>query len=319
MMGTGGFARPTFRVLLSSPHNVLALVTQPLRQRGANVEAPMRAIAEENGVPILDPVNVNDADARTALAKLAPDLFVVADYGQILAPETLAIAPHGGVNLHGSLLPKYRGAAPINWAIYHGDVETGVTTIWMTPRIDAGPCLLQARTPIGPDETAADLEPRLAAIGAPLVLETIQAIEAGSAQALPQDAAQTSRAPRLKKQHGAIDWTRPARAIKNQVRAMEPWPRAYTHWLRSNGPPVRLIVEQVDVVEDSSSVVAPAGTVIDSSRGALVVATGDGAISIIRVQPAGKRSLSAEEFLRGYPVKAGDRFAAEIQGDATSR
>ncbi|MBX9791428.1 MAG: methionyl-tRNA formyltransferase [Pirellulales bacterium] len=311
MLGTGGFAAPTFRALLDSRHQVLALVTQPVRERATGAMAPMREIARERGVPILDPPDVNDAGARQALAELSPDLFVVADYGQILSPETLAIPRQGSVNLHGSLLPKYRGAAPINWAIYHGETETGVTTIWMTPKVDAGPCLRQARTSIGPDETAADLEPRLAEIGAPAVLETIEAIEAGDVRPLAQDAALASRAPRLKKQHGAIDWSRPAQAIKNQVRAMEPWPRTFTHWLRAGHPAVRLIVERVEVDEMGNAGEAAPGTVLSAAGDTLLVAAGQGCISIWRLQPAGKRSLATEEFLRGYPVKAGDRFTAE--------
>jgi len=311
MMGTGGFAVPCFQALLDSRHDVLALVTQPLRERSPNAHAPMRAVADQRGVPILDPLVVNEADARAALADFAPDLFVVADYGQILSPETLAIARHGGVNLHGSLLPKYRGAAPINWAIYYGDTETGVTTIWMSPQIDAGPCLLQARLAIGDDETAAELEPRLAAIGAPLVLETIEAIESGNVRPLPQDKDLASRAPRLKKHNGAIDWTRPARAIKNQVRAMEPWPRSFSFWLRASGPPVRLIVERVAVVDSSLSPAAAPGTVLTAASHELIVAAGEGAVVIERIQPAGKRSLSTEEFLRGYPVHEGDHMGPE--------
>ncbi len=310
-MGTGGFAVPCFQALLDSRHDVLALVTQPLRERSPNAHAPMRAVADQRGVPILDPLVVNEADARAALADFAPDLFVVADYGQILSPETLAIARHGGVNLHGSLLPKYRGAAPINWAIYYGDTETGVTTIWMSPQIDAGPCLLQARLAIGDDETAAELEPRLAAIGAPLVLETIEAIESGNVRPLPQDKDLASRAPRLKKHNGAIDWTRPARAIKNQVRAMEPWPRSFSFWLRASGPPVRLIVERVAVVDSSLSPAAAPGTVLTAASHELIVAAGEGAVVIERIQPAGKRSLSTEEFLRGYPVHEGDHMGPE--------
>jgi methionyl-tRNA formyltransferase len=311
MMGTGGFAVPSFQALLESPHEVLALVTQPLRERSPNAVAPMRAVADQRRVPILDPLVVNEPAAQATLAGYSPDLFVVADYGQILSPETLAIARHGGVNLHGSLLPKYRGAAPINWAIYHGETETGVTTIWMSPQIDAGPCLLQARLAIGDDETAAELEPRLAELGAPLVLETIEAIESGNVKPLPQDKNLASRAPRLKKQNGAIDWARPAQAIKNQVRAMEPWPRSFTHWLRASGPPVRLIVEQVAVVDSSPSPAVAPGTVLSAGGDELIVAAGESAVAIQRVQPAGKRSLSTAEFLRGYPVQSGDRLGPE--------
>lgn len=311
MMGTGGFAVPSFQALFDSKHEVLALVTQPLRERSPGADAPMRAVAEQRRVPILDPLVVNESAAQAALAKYSPDLFVVADYGQILSPETLAIAGHGGVNLHGSLLPKYRGAAPINWAIYHGETETGVTTIWMSPQIDAGPCLLQARLTIGDDETAAELEPRLAKLGAPLVLETIAAIELGNATPLPQDKNLASRAPRLKKQDGAIDWARPARAIKNQVRAMEPWPRSFTHWQRTSAPPVRLIVERVAVVDSSSSSAVAPGAVLSAGGDELIVAAGEAAVAIQRVQPAGKRSLSTADFLRGYSVRAGDRFGPE--------
>ena len=155
----------------------------------------------------------------------------------------------GGVNLHASLLPKYRGAAPINWAIYHGETETGVTVIHMTPQIDAGPCIAQARVAIGPDETAAELEPRLAELGARLICETIDLLEAGRVEAIPQDAALASKAPRLKKTDGLIDWSRPAAAIKNHIRAMEPWPKTYTFWHRPDGPPVRLILGPASVVE----------------------------------------------------------------------
>ena len=151
--------------------------------------------------------------------------------------------------LHASLLPKYRGAAPINWAIYHGETETGVTVIHMTPQIDAGPCIAQARAAIGPDETAADLEPRLAELGARLICETIDRLEAGRVEAIPQDAALASKAPRLKKTDGLIDWSRPAAAIKNQIRALEPWPKTYTFWHRPDGPPLRLILGPASVVQ----------------------------------------------------------------------
>ncbi len=192
--------------------------------RGKVVAAasPVREEAARRKTLILDPEDVNTAEAGARLAELAADLFVVADYGQILSAETLALAPRGAINLHGSLLPKYRGAAPINWAIYRGELETGVSTIHMTPRVDAGPVLAQARMPIDPDENAIELETRLAELGAPLVLQTIAAIESGSAAALPQDLALATKARRLRKTDGAIDWSRPALAIKNQVARCNP-------------------------------------------------------------------------------------------------
>jgi methionyl-tRNA formyltransferase len=254
----------------------------------------------------LDPEDINSPDAHRALAALATDLLVVCDYGQILSPETLALARLGGINLHGSLLPKYRGAAPVNWAIYHGETETGVTVIHMTPRLDAGPCIGQARTPIGPDETAVDLEPRLAQLGAPLVMQAIADLAAGRAEAIPQDRRQATRAPRLKKDDGILDWSRPAAALRNQIRAFQPWPRSFTSWLRPGGEPVRLIVDRA-AMESAATSAAP-GTVVASDRKRLAVATGEGNLLLEQVQPAGKRVMTAEEFLRGHPVRVGDRF-----------
>lgn len=313
MMGTGAFAVPTLQALYDSPHEVLALVTQPPRvSRGRPAPVnPMRALAEQHLTPIYEFEQVNSDEARATLAWLRPELLIVADYGQILSRETLAIAPHGGVNLHGSLLPKYRGAAPINWAVYHGDRQTGVTTIHMTPQVDAGPCLAQATTPIDPEENAVELECRLAALGAPLVLQTIDMIAAGSPRPLPQDPALATKAPRLKKTDGAIDWSRSASAIKNQIRALEPWPKSHTFWLRKHGQPLRLILEQVRVVEGDGGAALP-GTVIAAAEGDLYIATGQEILAIDRVQPAGKRPLATTEFLRGYPLQPGDRLGAEV-------
>jgi methionyl-tRNA formyltransferase len=311
MMGTGPFAVPSFRALLDSRHEVLALFTRPLRPLHGKSQAeanPMRELALARGVRLHDPENVNAPHARAVLASYRPDLLVVCDYGQILKPETLEIARLGGINLHASLLPKYRGAAPINWAIYHGETETGVTVIHITPRVDAGPAIARAATSIGPRETAADLEPRLAELGAPLVLEALDALEAGTARPIEQDSAQAVRAPRLKKELGAVDWSRPAVAIANQVRALEPWPRTYTFWLRPPGPPLRIILERVRVEPNASG--AP-GTVLEARGDQLTIAAGEGALTIEAVQPAGKRALSTAEFLRGYPVKPGERFGPE--------
>ncbi len=308
MMGTGNFAVPLFRALYGTRHEVVALVTQPQRStrpEGASVH-PMRDTAAEHGTPVFDPESINTAESQETLKRLSPDLFIVADYGQILSAETLAVAPLGGLNLHGSLLPKYRGAAPINWAIYRGDVETGVTVIHMTPRVDAGPTLGQARTPIDPEETAVELERRLAEMGAPLLVQVIDEMIAGRATQLPQDPAQASPARRLRKSDGEIDWSRPAAAIKNQIRALEPWPRTHTFWHRPNGSSVRLILGRSAAVERGLGAAA-AGTVLVAGP-ELMVATGLGALQILELQPAGKRMLTAAEFLRGYPVKAGERF-----------
>jgi methionyl-tRNA formyltransferase len=237
-------------------------------------------------------------------------LLVVCDYGQILSAETLATARLGGVNLHGSLLPKYRGAAPVNWAVYHGETETGVSVIHMTPKVDAGPVIEQARMPIGPDETAADVEARLSQLGPDCVLRAVDALASGTAQPLPQDPALASKAPRIKKSDGLIDWGRPAEAVRNQVRAMEPWPKSYTFWHRPKGAPMRLIVGPVKAVETSDPDASP-GTVLEAPGDRIVVAAGEGAVVLQAVQPAGKRMLPVGEFLRGYHVLPGERFGPE--------
>lgn len=306
MMGTGPFAAPLFRALYNSRHQVAALVTQPLRGARAGAPAsPLRQTAAEHDTPVHDPESINTDDARDMLAAVAADLFVVADYGQILAAETLATARLGGVNLHGSLLPKYRGAAPINWALYHGETETGVSVIHMTPRVDAGPVLAQARTAIEADENAVELERRLAELGASLTVRAIDDLAEGRAAALPQDPALASPARRLRKSDGRIDWSRAAADIRNQVRALEPWPRTYTFWQRPGHPPLRLIPGRCSVVDVPPT--APAGSVLQSGD-QLIVATGSGGLQIHELQPAGKRMLSAAEFLRGYHIQAGDRF-----------
>ena len=340
MMGTGGYAVPTFEALLDSTHTVAALVTKPpagKKKKPAPVN-PMRQAAEARGLALFDPESVNSPEAHELLAALDAELFVVCDYGQILSPETLALAKHGGINLHASLLPKYRGAAPINWAIYNGDTETGNTVLHMTPKIDAGPSVAQDRVTIGPEETAVELEDRLALRGAPLVLEVIAEIAADRLQPIIQNKELVTRAPRLKKRDGAIDWSRTAAEITNQIRAMKPWPGTFTHWHRSDKEPLRLAIPHVrevpvdqmsvdqmsvdqmsvDQMPDVSSEGAPSsepalsgatepGTVLESTQ-RLVIATGDGLLSIEELQPAGKRVLSAAEFLRGYPVPVGDRF-----------
>ncbi len=313
MMGTGPFAVPTFLQLYEARHDVALLVTRPLRShRGKDVEppSPMREIAGEHATPIFDPESINAAEAQERLAGVAADLLVVCDYGQILAPQTLSTARHGGINLHGSLLPKYRGAAPVNWALLNGDSETGVTVIHMTPKVDAGPCIAQAATKIDPEETAVELEARLATIGGSLVRRTIDALAEGRLEALPQDAALACKAPRLKKTDGAIDWTRPAQSIKNQIRALEPWPRTYTYWHRGHGDPVRMILGPVDVV-DSPGTTHPPGTVLEAAGDRLVIAAGKDAVAPRSVQLAGKRPMSIAEVLRGHKMEPGERFGPE--------
>ena len=310
MMGTGPFAVPTFRGLYETHHTIVALVTTPVRMhRGKRVAAvsEIRDVAHQHATPIFDPQDVNTAQSQAVLAECQPDLMVVCDYGQILSADTLALARLGGINLHGSLLPRYRGAAPVNWAIYHGEVESGVTVIHMTPKIDAGPCIAQARTPIDQDETVVELEERLAEMGARLVRRSIDSVEAGRLEALPQDPALASKAPRLKKTDGVVDWNRSAADIRNQIRAFEPWPKTYTFWHRTSGKPVRLILGPLEVVEQSG---AP-GTVLEAAGDRLIIAAGKAAGMLGNLQPAGKKPMPVAEFLRGHRVHPGDRFGPE--------
>jgi methionyl-tRNA formyltransferase len=306
MLGTGPFGAPTLRRLARSRHAVVQVVTRSPRGRKAEAP-PLAQVAEELGIAVAQPESVNSDEARTALCGLAPDLLVVCDYGEILKRRTLAAAPLGGINLHGSLLPKYRGAAPVQWAILNGETETGNTVIQMTAGLDAGPVLGRQRIAIEADETAGELEARLAEAGAELVVGVVDALDEGTSKPQAQDTAAASRAPRLAKEDGIIDWSRPAGAIKNQVRALDPWPRAFTHWRRGGGEPLRLIVHRAAVREDLGHTAAP-GTILEAGP-RLAVAAGEGAVEILTLQPAGKRVMMASEFLRGYPLAHGQRLA----------
>ena len=312
MMGTGPFAVPTFRALLDSGHQVAVLVTRPspaVRTRGKTPPNPMREEADRRSVQVVAPQDVNTETARKQLASLRPDLLVVCDYGQILAAATLAVAPLGGINLHGSLLPQYRGAAPVNWALLKGETESGVTVLHMTPKLDAGPSLAQRATPIGPDETADQLEPRLAELGLDAVREAIELLQAwdgSSPIGTPQDTSLATQARRLRKEDGQVDWSNSAERIRNQVRALKPWPGTFTHWKRGTRPPMRFILEQVSVVLDSDQ--NEPGSVLKSDSGQLWIATNDGILSIERLKPAGKRVMEVAEFLRGHPIEAGARL-----------
>jgi len=321
VMGTGPFAVPMLRTLLRSEHHIVAVVTRPDRVAPGRRPAanPVRTAAAAAGLPILEPVTV--AEAAPALAALRPDLLVVCDYGQILPASILALAPLGGINLHGSLLPRHRGAAPVQWAIRCGDAVTGTSVIGMTTALDAGHLLAMAETPIGAHETAAELEGRLAELGAPLVLQAIarlrDAVADGSepgAVGEPQDPQRATRAPRLTKHDGIVDWTEPADRIERLRRALEPWPRATTWWLREGQMPVRLVLDDVAVAPRESAP-APPGTVDDAAAGRMLVACGGGTVlEVLRLVPEGRRSMSAADFLRGHPLLAGGRLGRPPEG-----
>jgi methionyl-tRNA formyltransferase len=309
MLGTGQFAVPTLEALAKSQHEVSLVVTRPPHDR-AQTASPLQRAGEALGIETWSPDSVNTHESQAKLASLRADLLVVCDYGEILRPATLATTRLGGINLHGSLLPKYRGAAPVQWAILRGETETGNSVIQMTPGLDAGPCLGQQRTRIDPDEDAGQLESRLAKLGAELVCDVVAQLDSDAARPIAQDASAASKAPRLKKEDGAIDWSRLALEVKNQVRALRPWPRAFTFWHRASGPPLRLNIDRVSIVSprdgESASAERP-GTCIHA-EGRLMIAAADTPIEILELQAAGKRAMSAADFLRGNPVRVGDRF-----------
>jgi methionyl-tRNA formyltransferase len=322
MMGTGPFAVPTFEALLDSPNQVLGLVTRPDRpvhRREKTPVNPMREVAQRRGLEVFEPESINSPESHARLAAWAADLFVVCDYGQILSRETLALAKHGGINLHASLLPKYRGAAPIQWAVYNGETETGVTVIHMTPQLDGGPALVQLHTPIGPEETSPELEARLSTVGIGAVLEAIKIISQGGPMAgIVQNSSQATKAPRLTKELGQVNWTRSAGEIFNQVRALQPWPKTSSFLHRANVEPLRVILERVvpvdfDQLSQATGGVlnrhqAAPGTVIQADKESLVVRCGQQALRIELLQPVGKRAMTVQQFLCGYPVQVGDKF-----------
>ncbi|MDA1177505.1 MAG: methionyl-tRNA formyltransferase, partial [Planctomycetota bacterium] len=308
MMGTGPFAVPTFEWLLRSGHDIPALVTRPVpasRGRQKLPANPMRDVGVRlaGQIKILEPASVNDPACIAELRELQADLWVVCDYGQILKRETLAAARWGGINLHASLLPQYRGAAPIHWAIYHGECETGVTVIHMSPRLDAGPCLVQYRVPIGQHETSVQLEQRLSELGVTAVREIVNHLaEHGEFPAgIQQDESLASLAPRLTKNDGTVDWTQSAQQIHRQVQAFFPWPGVYTDWHRAGQAPVRILLDRVTHVDQPhGSQNLPAGTVVNLPLGSpsapLLIQTGAGLLAIEELHPAGKKPMRAAEF-----------------------
>jgi methionyl-tRNA formyltransferase len=320
VMGTGPFAVPMFHALLQSSHTVAAVVTRPAHAPAGRRPPPnpMRDAAAAAGVPILAPERINDPEAIAAIRAISPDLLVVCDYGQILSPAALAVAPYGGINLHGSLLPRHRGAAPVQWAILVGDAVTGASVIHMTPALDAGNVIAARETPIGPAETSPELEHRLAAMGVDAVLEAIDLLVASgpdSTPGVPQDTSRVTRAPRLAKADGVVDWSLPAARIERMRRALDPWPRTATFLhAGADRPPLRIVIEDVAVVDEPAGAVGltattPPGTILSADDTGLVVVCGKGTRLVIRrLVPEGKRSMSAAEFLRGHSLFGNARF-----------
>jgi methionyl-tRNA formyltransferase len=310
-LGTGTFALPTLEALAASTHQVVGLVTQPDRSGPGrhHHEHPLKDAAIRLGIPVFQPVNVNEPESLARLAEFGADLFVVAAYGQILKKPLLEIARLGAVNLHASLLPRHRGAAPINFAILAGDADTGVSIFQIEPKLDAGPVLGMVSTPIGPKETAGELEDRLSILGAQLAVDVVGRMEAGTVEPIYQNAELVTRAPKMLKTAGLIDWSQPAVSIDRQVRALQPWPVAYSFLHGSGQPALRVAILDVDTIPTDSG--QPAGTIVKAADGELIVAAGGSNAAIRRLQPAGKKAQTAADFLRGKSIPAGSAFGGE--------
>jgi len=317
VMGTGPFAVPMLEALAKSPHTILAVITRPDRTApGRRPPAnPVRTAALAAGLAIYDPLLINAPDAVALLEGLRPDLLVVCDYGQILSPQALGMAALGGINLHGSLLPRHRGAAPVQWAILEGDSVGGVSVIHMTPALDAGAVIVAKEVAIGTGETAPELEARLAALGVGATLEAIDCLTksprgGGGDVGIPQEAHLVSRAPRLTKADGIVAWTLPSGRLERMRRALEPWPRLTTIVPGAGTqPPLRIILAEVAVAPRPISPGVAPGTVLAADDAGIVVACGEGTALVIRqLVPAGRRPMTAADFLRGHRLVPGMRL-----------
>ncbi len=298
--GTSAFGVPALRALGAAGHEIAGVVTQPDRPAGRSKDLrppPVKVAAAELGLEVAQPLRINASDSVAAIAALRPDALVVISYGQILRAPLLAVPRLGPVNVHASLLPRHRGASPIQAAILAGDRVSGVTVMVMDEGLDTGPILGSARTPLLPDDTAATLHDRLARLGAGILPGLLDAWAMGTISPAPQDDRLATVTGLVRKEDGRIEWSRPATEIERKIRAFTPWPGAFCD-LEIRGRTRRLIIESA-VVEDGAAAPVPSGTVLEAAGDRLRVAAGAGIVRILRAKPAGKRSLDIAEFLRG--------------------
>ena len=300
-MGTPDFAAAILERLVETGRNVVGVFSQPDKPVGRKqivTPTATKVVAEKYGIPVFQPAKLRDGTALEIMKELSPDLTVVAAYGKILPKEILDVSPLGNVNVHGSLLPKYRGAAPIQWSVINGDKVTGVTTMYMAEGMDTGDMILKLETKIGEDETSGELFERLAKLGADSIEKTLEIFDKGEVPREAQDESEATYAPMLKKEMGEIDFTKPAGEIKNLVRGMSPWPTAYAFL---DGKSIK--IHKAAAVSGFSG--AP-GELLDEKR--FIVACGDGAIEFLSVQPEGKSQMSGADFIRGRRTQKGTLF-----------
>jgi methionyl-tRNA formyltransferase len=301
-MGTPDFAIPTLRGLLDAQLRLVGVFSQPDRPKGRGnqlTQPPVKELALQHGIPVFQPVKLRDPVAVEEVRQLAPDLIVVVAFGQILPRSVLEIPRYGCINVHASLLPRYRGAAPIAKAIMEGEAVTGVTTMLMDVGLDTGPMLVKKSIPIGTEETAGELHDRLAILGREAMEETLGRLCAGTLQPQAQDDAQSSYAPMLQKEDGRIDWRQPATAIHNLVRGLDPWPGAFTF---VGGEMLKLARTAAEPGEGEP------GTIVAADRDGLCIACGGGVLRVGALQLPGKKRLIAAEFLRGHSLPVGTRL-----------
>ena len=302
-MGTPEFAVPSLSILLENNYPIVGVVTVPDKPVGRGQQllpSRVKQFAIEHQLFVLQPEKLRDESFINQIKSLEPDLIVIVAF-RILPKEIFAIPKYGSFNLHASLLPKYRGAAPINWAIINGEKESGVTTFFLEEKVDTGNIILQARVSIGENETAGELHDKLAEVGAEIVLHTVRLVESGKVNPKSQDDSEASPAPKIYKEQCRIDWGKSSLEIHNFIRGLSPKPCAYAYF-----GDTMLKIYRTQVIKDSVS--SSAGSIFKADK-QLIIAGGDGAVEIIEIQQEGKRKLFAEEFLRGFHLKVGDRFS----------
>ena len=301
-MGTPDIAAEVLKSLLLSKHEIIAVVTQPDRPKGRGKElakSPVKIVAEEHGIPVLQPEKVKTPESVAQLKALNPDVILVVAFGQILSKEILEFPKYGCINVHASLLPEYRGAAPIQWAVIDGKEKSGITIMKMDEGIDTGDMICKEEVVITAEETGGSLHDKLAAIGGPLLLRAIEQIEAGTAEYTPQNHEEHTYAKMLRKDMGRLDFTKSAVELERLIRGLNPWPSAFTQW---EGKNLKFWSASVSYEEFET---CPCGTMVSTKDGMLWIMTGNGILQIRELQPEGKRRMTTEEFLRGYPLQPG--------------